>query len=74
MCALHSQLTRAVLQHPPQQQAGLKGSTQLGSALPAEDAGSLPAPSPFIVQELRKALAAGWADQVGINVLLFIWS
>ena len=53
-----------MLQHPPHEQPGLKGSSPLGSALSAGNAEGLPAPSPFIVQELRKALAAGWADQV----------
>ncbi|DBA75145.1 hypothetical protein WJX77_004936 [Trebouxia sp. C0004] len=65
--ALFAQLVRAVLQHPPQQQ-GLKGSRPMGAAFSAGDAEGLPAPSPFIVQELRKALAAGWADQVARRV------
>ena len=67
MAALQSQLAKAILQHPPHQQAGLQGraaphSPDLG--LLGDGSGALPAPSAFIVQELRKALAAGWADQV----------
>ncbi|DBB17318.1 TPA: hypothetical protein ACH3X3_014362 [Trebouxia sp. C0006] len=68
MSALFAQLARAVLQHPPHQQQGLKGSRPMGAALSAGDAEGLPAPSPFIVKELRKALAAGWADQVARRV------
>ena len=64
MSALFAQLARAVLQRPPHQQPGLKGSRPIGAAFSAGDTEGLPAPSPFIVQELRKALAAGWADQV----------
>ncbi len=70
MSALFAQLARAVLQHPPHQQQGLKGSRPMGAAFSAGDAEGLPAPSPFIVQELRKALAAGWADQVRPQLLL----
>lgn len=70
MSALFAQLARAVLQHPPRQQQGLKGSRPMGAALSAGDAEGLPAPSPFIVKELRKALAAGWADQVRPLLLL----
>jgi hypothetical protein len=70
MSALFAQLARAVLQHPPHQQQGLKGSRPMGAAFSAGDAEGLPAPSPFIVQELRKALAAGWADQVRPLLLL----
>lgn len=68
MSALFAQLARAVLQHPPHQQQGLKGSRAMGAAFSASDAEGLPAPTPFIVQELRKALAAGWADQVARRV------
>lgn len=64
MAALHAQLNRAVLQRPPGQEEGLKGSATQGKALSEEDAKGLAAPSAFVVQELRKALAAGWADQV----------
>ena len=65
MAALHAQLNRAVLQQPPDQQEGLKGSAPKGKALSEEDAKGLPAPSAFVVRQLRIALAAGWADQVG---------
>ena len=67
MSALHAQLNRAVLQRPPNQQEGLKGSAANGKSLSEEDAKGLPAPSAFVVQELRIALAAGWADQVGAS-------
>ena len=66
MAALHAQLHKAVMQQPPSQQEGLKSSSSKGKTLSAEDAKGLPAPSAFVVQELRKALAAGWADQVGL--------
>ena len=67
MAALHAQLNRAALQRPPHQQEGLKGSTHSSkAALQEGDAKGLPPPSTFVVQELRKALAAGWADQVGV--------
>ncbi|KAL0028238.1 hypothetical protein WJX79_003509 [Trebouxia sp. C0005] len=68
MSALFAQLARALLQHPPHQQQGLKGSRPMGAAFSASDAEGLPAPSPFIVQELRKAVSAGWADQVARRV------
>ncbi len=42
----------------------------MGAAFTVGDAEGLSAPSPFIVQELRKALAAGWADQVRPQLLL----
>ena len=69
MAALHAQLARAVLQHPPHQQEGLKGNNQQSGLLSEDGAKGLLAPSPFIVQELRKALAAGWADQVSITYI-----
>ena len=65
MAALHAQLNRAVLHRPPDQQEGLEGSASKGKALSEGDAKGLSAPSAFVVQELRIALAAGWADQVG---------
>lgn len=66
MAALHAQLNRAVMQQPPDQQEGLRGNTPQSKGLSEEDAKGLPPASAFVVQELRRALAAGWADQVGI--------
>ena len=68
MTALQAQLSRAVAQRPPSQQPGLTHSQQDGAgpvqAPSHADATSLPPPSAFIVHELRKAMAAGWVDQV----------
>lgn len=66
MAALHAQLNRAVMQRPPDQQEGLRGRAPHSKGLSEEDAKGLPAASAFVVQELRRALAAGWADQVGL--------
>lgn len=65
MAALHAQLNRAVLQRPPSQQEGLTGSALKGKPLSEEDAKGMAAPSAYVTQQLRTALAAGWADQVG---------
>ena len=72
MAALNAQLNRAILQRPPEQQEGLKGSATKGKPLTEQDARGLTPPSPLVVQELRKALAAGWADQVGLLHVLDI--
>lgn len=76
MAALQSQLSRAVTQRPPGGQPGLQGSSQASSA--SSQAGSstleaLPAPSAFTVHELRKAVAAGWIDQVCPPPLATLW-
>ena len=76
MTALQAQLSRAVTQKPPSQQLGLTSSQQNAGG-PAQEpcspaAAPLPAPSAFTVHELRKAIAAGWVDQVCIWPLFFV--
>lgn len=88
MAALQAQLSRAVSQRPPASQPGLQSSPGAGRNTPAGSSygnggagGSsmqepLTPPGAFAVHELRKAVAAGWIDQVcsasGKWVALFV--
>lgn len=73
--ALHKQLARQLEAQGARQRSGpTSSSTSAAAAAPALALGAggaggpLPPPAPAVMEQLRRALAAGWADQVARRI------
>lgn len=69
--ALHQQLRRIVSQLPATAEAGIPAVLLAAAGEVTAAKGPLPTPSSAVLERLQKALAAGWADQVSVERILF---
>lgn len=69
--ALHQQLRRIVSQLPATAEAGIPAVLLAAAGEVTAAKGPLPTPPSAVLERLQKALAAGWADQVSVERILF---